>query len=103
MSFPIRSFISRAALTVNVATMIFYGCKPSCFTNQAVLEVKVWVLQLTGTANIARVRAEDDTAAFWEELRFSNMLFGDILARGSSSARVKALDIHSIQAVESSL
>src|SRR5579871_4882858 len=86
MSFPIRSFISRAAFTVKVAIMMFHGCSLSCFSNHAVREVKVCVLPLPGPAKIAKVCAEEETAAFCEEFRFAS-----IASDAMSRRRVQSL------------
>jgi len=72
---------------------MFHGCRPSCLNNQAVLDVKVWVLPLPGPARIARVRAVDETAALWDELRFASIVSDNIILSRRRQGRIRAYSL----------
>lgn len=60
--------------------MMFHGCSP-WMRSQAVREVRVWVLPEPGPARIARVSAEEETAARWALLRLERRVSRCIVFR----------------------
>ncbi len=67
-TFHILSFISLAALLVNVTQRIDHGAIQSSFTIYATLSVNVWVFHAQAHASINRGHSVVSTAIFWLSL-----------------------------------